>query len=81
MEPSFVTSMGVIMKITLFVGLAYAIFLISTPAQAAGASGEACRAAVAQKGLCRSERLNSPGKKACFKSAMQRCKAQGIGAI
>ena len=55
--------------------------LFSAPAQAAGADGAACRAAISQKATCMGTRPNTPARTSCFKAAMQRCKQNGTGAI
>jgi hypothetical protein len=60
---------------------ALTVVLLSAPAHAQAGAGQACRAALHAKAPCRTTRLNTPARTACFKAAMERCKRDGPGAI
>jgi hypothetical protein len=63
------------------IGLAFLFILFSVSAQAQSAKVEACRSAIQEKRPCANTRLASPARSQCFRAAMQRCKANGPGAI
>lgn len=49
--------------------------------QAAAEKVEGCRAAIQAKRPCMGTRNASPARTACYRAAMERCKANGPGAI
>jgi len=57
------------------------VLSISGSANAQQGKGEACRAAVQAKRPCMGTMPNTVNRTACLKSAMQRCKQGGPGAI
>jgi len=61
--------------------LGFIAVLVSAPAQAAGADVETCRAAIREKFPCRGTHRNQPARATCVRAAMERCKANGPGAI
>jgi hypothetical protein len=53
----------------------------SAPAYAAGVDDATCRAAIREKKPCTGNRYASPQLAACFKAALGRCNAKGVGAL
>jgi len=66
---------------TTSISLVFLFILFSASARAQGGKVEACRSAIQEKRPCANTRMASPARSQCFRAAMQRCKANGPGAI
>ena len=63
------------------IALSLILVLFSASAHTEAADDATCRKAVGAKKPCATVRPNYPARSACIKAAMERCKANGPGAI
>jgi hypothetical protein len=69
------------MKVTAIISLSFALIMICVSAEAVPSKAKECRVAIREKQPCRGQARNTPARALCNKAAMERCKAQGFGAI